>query len=162
MTTALAVAQTFLDMAEQEGRRLTNMHLQKLVFFAHGVHLAAFDGEPLIEESVRAWDFGPVIPPLYERLRRFGSGTVDVSLAPNTRDRLDPTGHEMQAIRSVWNAYKSYDGWSLSKISHVKGGPWDVVWNSQGNRYGDIPNELIRTYYSSRVKPAPGSAIGNS
>lgn len=150
MTSALAVAQAFLDLAANEGRRLTNMQLQKLVFFAHGIHLAAFD-KPLIHEQIRAWDFGPVIPPLYDRLRQFGRGVVDVTIEPELR-RLDPNGTEFQAIGAVWKAYKDYDGWELSRITHRPKTPWSIVWGKR--QYDDIPNELIRNYYIDRVKPA--------
>lgn len=148
MTTALAVAQAFLDLAEREGKTLTNMKLQKLVFLAHGVHLAAYD-KPLIEEPIRAWDFGPVIPPLYEKLRRFGRGDVNPDIAPMERT-LDPEGSEFQAIRSVWEAYKPFDAWSLSKITHLPGSPWSQVWSRC--KYDDIPNGVIRDYYRGRVK----------
>lgn len=76
---AAAVANTFLELARREGHSLTNMQVQKLAFMSHGVHLAAFDG-PLIHECPRAWTFGPVIPTLYESLRRFGSNTVTGTL----------------------------------------------------------------------------------
>jgi len=151
MTSAIAVAQAFLDLAASEGQKLTNMQLQKLVFFSHGIHLAAF-GDPLIVDPVKAWDFGPVIPPLYEKLRRFGRGDVDVNLAPELRESLDPSGREYQAIRGVWKAYGKHSGWALSNISHLPGSPWDVVWNKQSSRYSDVPNDLIRDYYLSRVK----------
>lgn len=148
MTSAIAVAQAFLDLAAHEGLSLTNMKLQKLVFFAHGVHLAAYDGAPLIEDPIRAWDFGPVIPPLYEKLRRFGKGTVDPTIAPTERT-LDPEGTGFQAIRSVWEAYKNYDAWALSRITHQPGSPWSKVWSVC--KYNDIPNETIREYYQGRV-----------
>lgn len=149
MTSAIAVAQAFLDLATREGRSLTNMQLQKLVFFAHGVHLAAYDGSTLIDDPIRAWDFGPVIPPLYEKLRRFGRGKVDPVIAPELRV-LDPDGTEFQAIRSVWEAYKGYDAWKLSKITHQPGTPWSKVW--ERCMYDDIPNDLIQEYYQGKVK----------
>ncbi|NWE46989.1 Panacea domain-containing protein [Pseudomonas gingeri] len=158
MTSAIAVAQAFLDLAAKERRSLTNMQLQKLVFFSHGIHLAAF-GDSLIEEPVKAWDFGPVIPALYEKLRRFGRGDVSRDLAPETRGTLDPSGKEFQAIRAVWKAYGNRDGWSLSEISHQEGSPWDAIWNKHRMHYCDIPNDLIRSYYSDRVKHTGASQV---
>ncbi|MBV4514936.1 Panacea domain-containing protein [Pseudomonas kurunegalensis] len=149
MTSAIAVAQAFLDLAKKERRSLTHMQLQKLVFFAHGIHLAAYDGEPLIDDDIRAWDFGPVIPSLYERLRKFGRGEVDPVISARDRDRLDPGSSEMQAIRSVWEAYKDYSAWELSSITHRPGSPWSKVWDR--SKYGDIPDRIIRDYYEGRV-----------
>ena len=150
MANSLAVAQAFLDLAKAEGKQLTNMHLQKLVFFAHGVHLAAFDGEPLIADEVKAWDFGPVIPPLYNRLSMFGKQAIPPNVLYCGGDSLSPNANK--AIKTVWEAYKSYSGWQLSMISHNKESPWDTVWNEQGERYGVIPDELIQAYYEKRVK----------
>lgn len=150
MASALDVAQAFLDLARNEGRRLTNMQLQKLVFFAHGIHLGAFDGEPLIDEEARAWDFGPVIPVLYERLRKYGRGDVtDDVISPDQRELLDPDGTEMEAIRTAWETYRDKDAWKLSKISHLEGSPWDQVWRLR--RYAVIPNDVIRNYYQRHL-----------
>lgn len=151
MTSALTVAQAFLDLATQESASLTNMQLQKLVFFAHGVHLAAFEGKPLIQEQVRAWDFGPVVPELYERLRQFGRGMVVPDFAQELRGNIKPESTEMEAIRSVWEAYKGYSAWELSDISHQEGSPWHSVWSEQGRRYGEIPNTTIQKYYEPLV-----------
>lgn len=148
MASPIAVAQAFLDLASDERRRLTNMQLQKLVFFAHGAHLAAY-GHPLIDAEVRAWDFGPVIPPLYERLREYGSGYVDPDLARGWGG-IERASREHQAVRSVWEAYRDHSAWSLSSISHQEGSPWDQVWN-YGGRYSVIPDGLTRDYYQNRI-----------
>jgi uncharacterized phage-associated protein len=146
-----AVANAFLELAKGEGINLSNMQLQKLVFFAHGVHLAAYSS-PLIHEHPKAWTFGPVIPQLYEALRRYGSDTVTESLSAH--DAVESTGTAIQAIQATWHAYKKYSASQMSKISHIKGGPWDQVWNDAGGkgRFEVIPDHVIKDYYSSRVR----------
>ena len=62
-----AVANFFLDQAQEEGQKLDHMKLQKLAYIAHGWHLA-ITGEPLFHERVEAWPYGPVIPDLYHEL----------------------------------------------------------------------------------------------
>ena len=150
MTSAIAVAQTFLDLAKKDGKSLSNMQLQKLVFFAHGVYLAAFD-VPLIYEDIKAWSFGPVIPELYEELRKFGRYPVDTELAPHTRTDVLKNGAEILAINAVWKAYKQHSAGQLSKISHLPGTPWDQVWNKNDDRYQTIPAQLIKEYYKNRI-----------
>lgn len=158
MTTysAAAVANVFLQLARDEGKKLTNMKVQKLVYFAHGVHLAGFD-TALVHDHPRAWTFGPVIPPLYEELRKYGADTVTEDL--QAIDEVDSPS-AMKAIEATWKAYKDYTAAQLSKISHIKGGPWDLVWNDpDGNRRFDvIPDPLIKDYYLNRVEKKRAAA----
>ncbi|MCO4857253.1 DUF4065 domain-containing protein [Herbaspirillum sp. WGmk3] len=156
MATALAVAQRFLDLAAAEGKTLTNMKLQKLVFFAHGVYLAGFDA-PLIEEPIRAWDFGPVIPPLYEKLRKYGRDKVDFDLAPETRSTLENDPQADEAIMAVWEAYRNHTAIQLSQITHLPKTPWDQIWNRPDGRYEMIPNAIIKEYYKNRVQRNAGT-----
>ena len=72
---SLAIANEFLKRAQNDGIPLTHMHVQKLVYIAHGWNLAV-NNEPLIDESFVAWDYGPVAPSLFQALRRYGAGTV--------------------------------------------------------------------------------------
>jgi len=59
-----AVANYFLDLGLRESIPITPLKLQKLVYFAHGWYLG-FTGEPLLNEGIQAWEYGPVIPSLY-------------------------------------------------------------------------------------------------
>lgn len=66
-----AIANRFLVVAKSCGQELTPMKIQKLVYYAHGWHLA-IKATSLIDEQVEAWPFGPVIPSLYHAFRHFG------------------------------------------------------------------------------------------
>nr|WP_256351506.1 type II toxin-antitoxin system antitoxin SocA domain-containing protein [Pseudomonas gingeri] len=51
------------------------MKQQKLVYYSHGWH-AGYTDQPLINEAVETWQYGPVIPSLYHEFKRFGSGEI--------------------------------------------------------------------------------------
>src|SRR5260370_7712236 len=72
---AKAVANEFLELAKKDGQQLTQMQLQKLVYFAYGWYLA-ITGTRLIDERVEGWQWGPVFPSIYKGLKRFGSSSV--------------------------------------------------------------------------------------
>lgn len=141
-----AVANAFIKIAKDEDKKLSNMQLQKLVFFSHGYNLA-FLGTPLTSDVVKAWTFGPVYPILYECLREYGRNPVVNNIS--TYDEISEECEEMKVIRSVWNAYKNYSAFELSSISHNSGSPWDKVWKT--NKFGKIPNHIIKEYYKGLI-----------
>src|SRR5271154_4906780 len=73
---AKQIATEFIQLANADGKKLTPMQLQKLVYFAYGWYLA-ITGERLIDERVEAWQWGPVIPSLYSAFREYGSDPID-------------------------------------------------------------------------------------
>lgn len=139
--TSLAVANKFLELARESGYSLTNMQLQKLVFFAHGYHLALED-TPLYSEETKAWQFGPVIPNLYKHLQKYGRSEVS---EPIPTDGEVSDEEQINVIGAVWDAYKGYDAWRLSDISHREGSPWEKVWSSA--QFAEIDNDNVKQYY---------------
>lgn len=142
---SLAVANELLRLARDEGCELTNMQLQKLVFFAHGYHLA-LQNEPLYFEETRAWPFGPVIPDLYEHLQKYGSSGVTNNLP--AFDQMNDA--QRNIIKIVWDSYKHYNAWRLSDISHRPGSPWEQVWKY--DRFGRIELATVRDYYRELLR----------
>jgi uncharacterized phage-associated protein len=164
-----AVANYFLDLAEQSGKKLDPMQVQKLVYFAHGWHLAA-NGTPLIDEMVEAWRYGPVIPSLYHEFKSFGKNPI-TRKASHLRvvndekweyDFIEPTlgdGDEPSSTKRlldlIWHAYGKLTGIQLSNLTHEPGSPWYVTWQrAEGRKNVDIPDDLIRRYFTSQLDAA--------
>src|SRR5262245_37828410 len=79
---------------------VTNLQLQKILYMAHMVHLGRPNTRalPLINDAFEAWDFGPVQPRLYHKVKIFGDRPIqDIFLSapdlqPSTeRDVLSET-----------------------------------------------------------------------
>jgi uncharacterized phage-associated protein len=169
---AKAVANYFLDLAEESGKQLDPMKIQKLVFFAHGWHLA-LTGKPLLEEQVEAWQYGPVVPTLYQEFKQWGSGTIQgratdwrletnpatgrktiVRMVAPSLDDCDSDGREYAkgVVKRVWEVYGSWSAVQLSQLTHVPGGPWDVTRRENPDRKGtDIRDQLIREYFLGKA-----------
>ncbi len=117
---AAAIANEFLKRAQAEGRQLTHMHMQKLVYIAHGWNLAV-NNEPLIDEPFQAWDYGPVVPSLYRALREYGAGPVGrlikVGDVFDTYDETDLTARlepsEVRVIDQIWNDFKGFEAFPI-------------------------------------------------
>ena len=165
---AKAVANEFLDLAKGEGRSLTPIKLIKLVYLAHGWRLGLFS-QPLLNERVKAWRYGPVIPSLYHEFKRFGNTNI-TSLAQEWRNKLgkpirilativsykdDDPSSAGTIIESVWNAYKKLGPLTLSDLTHEDGSPWSITWNERDGKefHGtDISNKLIAEYFEKLAK----------
>lgn len=148
------IANYFFDKASAEGRALTPMQLIKLVYIAHGWHLGYF-GQPLINEEVEAWKFGPVIGSLYRQLKHYGSGAVTQrirTVSPPWTVQFDPNVQRL--LDHVWNAYKGYSGLQLSTLTHQQGTPWYVAWHERGGHTymgAPVSNEDIARHYRERI-----------
>ena len=74
--TAQDVADYFLFLVDDpSGDNLSNLKLQKLVYYAQGFYLAIHD-RPLFDDAICAWEHGPVVPSLYRRYKKYGSGGI--------------------------------------------------------------------------------------
>jgi uncharacterized phage-associated protein len=139
-----AVANIFLDLSE---KKLTNMQVQKLVYIANGFHLAIF-GKPLYYHKTYAWQFGPVIPKLYEDLRKYGNGTVKEYL--NCDDNIAKNTASFELIEVISSRYAHLTGGQLSNLTHLSGTPWDKTWEK--NKFGIISIESIKEHYQTKLK----------
>lgn len=158
-----SIANFFLDLAKARGDKISPMKLQKLVYYAHG-WFAGYTGKPLINESVEAWQYGPVIPSLYREFKQFGSGEIGVKASVMDGFEIvevpPPEDEGMRKfLTSVWESYGKYTGIALSEMTHAAGSPWHETWKAnQGVRGVDIPFELVAKHFKAAVETAKQKA----
>lgn len=132
---AKAIANYFIEIANREGKQLSPMKLQKLVYFAHGWYLALYD-EPLLDEKVEAWRYGPVVPSLYHEFKSYGSGKIDHYATDIDLDDFEivtpkvPNDRELKAfLEKVWEVYGGFSAVQLSNMTHEPNTPWASTWD---------------------------------
>lgn len=145
---AIQIAKKFFNLSQEEGLNLTNMQVQKLVYFAHG-YMLAINNQSLINDEVKAWNFGPVVPPMYNKLKKYGNSAIDIG---TDIEDADLTEQQVKVIKWVWNSFKNHSGSQLSQISHLPDAPWSQVWRD--NKFGEISNLLTQEYYKRFIKKA--------
>jgi uncharacterized phage-associated protein len=166
---AKAVANYFLTLAETDGKKLSPMKVQKLVYLAHGWHLG-LTGKPLLDEQVQAWSFGPVIRSLYDEFREFGPDDInrkaveiDCVVGPDPLDvqfkiyqpAIDDNTTEdntftRRLLDRVWKVYGNYSAVQLANMTHESDSPWDEVSRRYGGsipKYTTIPQDSIREFF---------------
>lgn len=158
------VANSILDRAERRGREVTNLDLQKLVYFVHGHHLVS-KGAPLVSGEFEAWSYGPVHKVLYDALKHFGDTPVAGRLSafdPVRQVRVtlpaldDPDA--LAVLDAVVDHYLDLPTFLLVDMTHAPGTPWAEVVRASTERINvgmRIPNDLIeRRFEGSAAAPA--------
>lgn len=153
---ARAVANTILDLAEDEGLQLTHMAVHKIAFYAHAWRLTE-SGEPLIVQPFEAWQHGPVLRCVWDTLKAAGDKPVvtraakldlvqgEWAVVPAISDQQD-----REFLRRMTRFYGTLHAFELSDMTHAKGGPWDLVYNEGRGRVNlgmKIENAAIQAHF---------------
>lgn len=139
------VANRLLAHVFEHREALTPMQLLKLVYIAHGWMLGLYH-RPLIKDDVQAWQYGPVIRPLYNAVRAYRSRPVTERLSASMAP-LDPAAESI--IKQVYDHYGHMSGPALSRLTHARGTPWDLTYEP-GSFGVTIPNDLIEDHYARK------------
>ncbi|MDE2730072.1 MAG: hypothetical protein OXI38_01585 [Bacteroidota bacterium] len=144
------VAQFMLERAlANDGRRLSPLEINKLVFIAHGWTLGALD-RPLIDNSVnqiQAGSTGPVVVSMHFLLQKWGAESLNLydfySLLSRSSSRLNPNllplpgdarplglnrlhdeSRVCDVLKLIYDTYTRYNGGQLITLTTQTDSPW--------------------------------------
>lgn len=136
---------------------MTLLKLIKMVYVAHGYHLAILDA-PLVSGGVEAWEKGPVIPRIYAaamfllppHLRKLPLRASLFSMFVETMfpvlARMNDSSVEI--IDKVNEVFGALDGERLSRATHAPSSPWNDVYEE--GKQVRMADALIREHYLHR------------
>lgn len=148
MATPLDVSRYFVRLSSPEwGDYLSNLKLQKLLYYAQGMHLA-LSGEPIFDEEIEAWDHGPVVPSMYQYFKGENSKSIPVD------PEFDPLHcsldkGQLDILKEVFDVYGQYSAWKLRNMTHSEA-PWKSIFK-EGVFNQVISKELIKDYFINVV-----------
>jgi uncharacterized phage-associated protein len=152
IVTANEVADYIIRKMRKSGDLITNLQLQKLVYYAQAWCLAIYD-TPLFHEPIQAWVHGPAQPLLYRRFREYGWHPITEDVAkPNLSG--DARGH----IDDVLKVYGIYNGTQLEVLTHSEA-PWQLARGGLPDYMESkavISHESMRDCYRARIVEANG------
>ena len=146
------VANYFLAYSNEVGEPITNLKLQKLVYYAQAWYLAN-NKKPLFDDAeFQAWVHGPVIPDLYEKYKDFGSAPI------KTKDNLKTIKKKMDSdkvefLDEVIKVYMPAGAYELERMTHQEG-PWiEARGECEPDQRCDsvITNDAIQKYYAQKI-----------
>lgn len=130
-----AVANLMLDEADRSGIKVTNLALQKLLYFAHSIFLIEAK-RPLVSGYFEAWQYGPVHPTAYAAFKTAGSSPIDFRATGQnvmTGERTTLSLPEDLSVRRhlarIVSSYGRLSPGRLVDISHAKDAPWHYIAN---------------------------------
>lgn len=123
------------DNKEREG--ITNLKLQKILYFAQAYYLAKFN-KPLFNNHIEAWEYGPVVPDVYRKFKNYGSRPIF-----SKEDESSVSEKDKEILKEVWETFGGYSASRLVDIAHAHT-PWKDAYASEDKI---ISNKSLGEYY---------------
>ncbi len=144
MTTVKDVAQFFImkGLEDDEENGISNLKLQKLLYYAKGYSLAILNNS-FFTDSFYAWRHGPVIPDMYHEYKKYGSN-------PITDQEYDPlpefNADQLELLNEVWSVFGQFSGWKLRDMTHS-----EKPWLDHEASASMIPDRELADYFKTRL-----------
>ena len=120
--TAMNVASEIVKQYEQKKKPITNLKLQKVLYYVQMQSLQQ-EGCALFAEDFQAWRHGPVIPEVYEFFRKYVSGNIDYQDKAVMENRIEFSDKEEKVIEEIVDLTLSITAWELVEKTHQTK-PW--------------------------------------
>lgn len=140
------IAKYFICLANETGSFISNLKLQKLVYYAQAWHLALHE-LPLFDEDFEAWVHGPVIPALYHNYKHFGWKPIQEEATLNLSESI------LCYLKEVADEYFACDAYELERMTHIES-PWQRAREgiaSDEPSTNVIFKDWMQEYYKARV-----------
>lgn len=124
MLKALDVAKYLLSLVEAEkGQVISNLALQKLLYYCQGYYLAFSKGkEPLFEENIVAWKYGPVVKDVYYKYNEYGNNNIPKEVLSKSFVKKF-TSEQVFVMKMVFDYFKDCSAIGLMNRTHNEE-PW--------------------------------------
>ncbi len=153
---ALDIARYIINYSNDKEFGISNLKLQKLLYFVQAEFLAFTDEKkPCFEEEIEAWGFGPVVPCVYQEYKQFGSANIptideyydisdDWNIVKTRYDNSIISDKHKDIINGIIQGFAEYSAAALVNITHQQA-PWLDVYEEGMNNV--ITKSSIRRYF---------------
>jgi uncharacterized phage-associated protein len=141
---ALDIAHKIIRSASEEdaGEPVSNLRLQKLLYYQQGFHLAYF-GTPLFNEDIEAWVYGPAVPVVYDAYK-----TEDKNSLHYDGDVISLNNKEESLFNQVMDVYGEFSAIGLMNLTHSER-PWKETKIGIGSV---ISKEKMTAFFKKKLK----------
>jgi uncharacterized phage-associated protein len=142
MINARNVSDFFLSLCEPDaGDTISNLKMQKLLYYAQGFHLAIYN-VPLFPEKVIAWQYGPVVEEIYNEYSEYDKGSIPTPRRINTKvfDK-----ESIDFLKEVYQVYGQFSALRLMQLTHSEP-PWNTTKLGE-----EISLDKMKSYFKSQI-----------
>lgn len=125
MYDALTVSRYLIWYSNKQGTPVSNLRLQKLLYFVQAEFIVS-KKEPCFNDTIEAWDLGPVVPAVYREFKVFGASSIPNN-GINTEGLVSP--EDALIINGIIDQCNKYSTSALVEITHNQE-PWIKAHNS--------------------------------
>lgn len=128
---ATVLCNNILARGRKEKIKISPMKLQKLMYYVCCGYVQQ-TGELPISELFEVWQYGPVLPSVYEEFKAFHANPIKCyatdaqGTAHIVSERDNPILHSV--LCSVWEKHKMKSGIELSKMTHQPNSGWYIAY----------------------------------
>ena len=139
-TTAKLVTDYFIHFSHDVGDPISNLKLQKLLYYAQAWYLA-FYGSTLFKERIEAWVHGPAVPPVYGQFKEW-------AWQPIAKNPALPKFHVpiSKHLHDVMRKYGPMTAYQLEILTHQER-PWR---DARKGLAPDVPSNAVISPQSMR------------
>ena len=157
MIYAKQLAHYIVDKCTKDNHPVSNLQLQKIMYFLQSVFCRATRGSLLFQEEFEAWPYGPVLSDIYEEYSEFGGRVIEHEY-DSCETSLDVSSEVGAFLDDGIKALRRKYPWDLVRLSHTEGSPWAKVYNGGAGYKHRFPH-MTRTPSSGHGHPVgPGGS----
>ena len=140
---ALDVAKYLIGLAQRDGKPVTNLRLQKLLYYAWGTYWNLYR-KILFKDDIEAWQFGPVVRDVYIEYCDSKKQTLSIKERDFSEIEKKLNIEIKKFLTSFYQGYKDLTTNSLVSSSHEEK-PWKTTYKGKKTV---IPIEKLKDFFN--------------
>ena len=136
------IASYIIDYSCDNGKTVSNLRLQKILYFVQAEFLV--DKKiPCFAEEIYAWSLGPVVPSVYFEYKKYGGASIPSTGLKGKRYPISI--EDMKRIEVMVDQCNTFSTTGLVQLTHDQD-PWKIAINMPLNKI--ITKQSIFDYFS--------------
>lgn len=135
----LDISKFIINYSNRKNYNIQMLKLQKLLYFVQAYFICNTK-KKCFKEKIEAWEFGPVIPEVFEEYKQFGNADIPA----NSFDEKEISKTHRKMIKDVIKEFKDHSITQVTKITQNQT-PWQKAYKP--NEKNEITPESIKEFF---------------